>query len=349
MGTLAVIGTWEGITLSAIGRGEVAACVLAGGQGTRLGIDGPKGVYSIGLPSDKSLFQLMAERLVRLKRLASTQQIPPKSPPQLPFLVMTSPINHLETTAFFKKNDFFGLDSKEVVFFQQGTLPAFTSDGKFILESPGVIATSPDGNGGIYPALQRSGTLAWLKDRGVKYLHIFGIDNAVVRPADPRFLGYCIKKGAHVGNKSVWKSSPGEKVGAVARRGDRYCVAEYSELDDTRKEMVDKTGKLVFGAGNISNHFFSVDFLADVVVPNLQSLFHVAHKKIPFADGDGKTVKPTKNNGIKLEAFIFDVFPMAEGCKMAIFEVEREEFAPVKNPPGDKEDSPDTARQILNK
>lgn len=338
---------WSIEGLRAIGRGEVAACLLAGGQGTRLGFDGPKGCYDIGLPSRKPLFQLFVERLRRLIHSAAAQQQAPVPKAHLPFLVMTSPINHDETVDFFAKHDYFGFPSGDVWFFTQGTLPCLTTGGKIILESGGLVATAPDGNGGLYPALQKSGCLGRLKACGVKYMHVFSVDNPLCRPADPRFVGYCISRGADCGNKCVWKASPDEKVGVVARKNGRSSVVEYSELDDARKHQRDSNGRLVFGAGNICNHFFSVDFLIEVVVPDMATLFHLAHKKIAYAGEDGQTVKPEGNNGLKLEAFVFDVFPMSS--RMAILETLREEeFAPVKNAPGSATDSPDVARAMVN-
>jgi len=335
---------WEDAGYAAIGRGEVAACILAGGQGTRLGFDGPKGCYDIGLPSKKTLFQLCVEKICRLVQTAKERGGPSA---RLPFLVMTSPLNDAETRAFFAERSYFGMAEEDVWFFEQGTLPCLTPEGKIIMESAGVVAEGPDGNGGIYPALQQSGCLQRLKDAGVRSLHVFSVDNALSRPADPRFIGYCLSRNADCGNKSVWKSDPEEKVGVVAQRGGRPVVVEYSELDDARKTMRDSKGRLVFGAGNICNHYFTVDFLADVVIPNMATLFHLAHKKISYAGEDGSTVKPESNNGIKLEAFIFDVFPMSS--RMAILETRREEeFAPVKNAPGSPADSPDTARAMVS-
>uniref|UniRef100_A0A7S4UPE1 UDP-N-acetylglucosamine diphosphorylase n=1 Tax=Alexandrium monilatum TaxID=311494 RepID=A0A7S4UPE1_9DINO len=338
------IAQWESSGLAAIGRGEVAACILAGGQGTRLGFDGPKGCYDIGLPSKKPLFQLCVERIIRVVRLAREQG---GASARVPFLVMTSPINDAETKAFFAERKFFGLPEEDVWFFAQGTLPCMTTEGKLIMESAGMVATAPDGNGGLYPALQGSGCMARMQAAGVKYLHVFSVDNALCRPADPRFVGYCISKDADCGNKCVWKASPDEKVGVVAKRDGKSGVVEYSELDEARKNQRDSSGRLVFGAGNICNHFFTVAFLADVVVPNMATMFHLAHKKIPHAGEDGKTVKPDANNGIKLEAFVFDVFAMSS--RMAILETRREEeFAPVKNAPGSATDSPDTARAMVS-
>ncbi|CAE7782761.1 UAP1, partial [Symbiodinium pilosum] len=257
------------------------------------------------------------------------------------------PMTHSQTVSFFEEHNFFGASKDQVWFFEQGTMPCLSPEGKILLESAGSVACNPDGNGGLYPALKRSGCLDRLLDLGVKSLHVFSVDNPLCRPADPRFIGYCLSKSADCGNKCVWKASPDEKVGVVAKKGGRPSVMEYSELDDARKKQCDESGRLVFGAGNICNHFFSVEFLANVVVPNMAAMFHLAHKKIPCAGEDGKTVKPDSNNGVKLEAFVFDVFPMSSN--MAILETRREEeFAPVKNAPGTATDSPDSARAMVN-
>mmetsp|Transcript_34320 Transcript_34320/g.80291 ORF Transcript_34320/g.80291 Transcript_34320/m.80291 type:complete len:475 (-) Transcript_34320:17-1441(-) len=338
------VSSWEDAGLAAVGRGEVAACVLAGGQGTRLGFDGPKGCYDIGLPSKKPLFQLSCEKIRRLVALAKEKG---GAAAKVPFLVMTSPLNHKETMSFFKDNNYFGLDADDVWFFEQGTLPCLTKEGKIILESASVVANAPDGNGGFYPALKKSGCLDRLESSGVKYLHVFSVDNALCRPADIRFVGFAIAKDADCANKCVWKVSPEEKVGVVAKKGGKSSVVEYSELDETNKNRRDDGGRLIFGAGNICNHMFTVRFLADVVIPGMSNLFHLAHKKIPCAGEDGSTTKPVENNGIKLEAFIFDTFSMSS--RMAILETLREEeFAPVKNAPGSATDSPDTARSMVS-
>lgn len=338
------IASWHAAGLEAVGRGEVAACVLAGGQGTRLGFDGPKGCYNVGMPSGKVLFQYMAERIQKLSALAKAAG---GTNARIPFVIMTSPLNHETTTSFFAENAYFGLPAEDVWVFMQGTLPCLTPEGKIILESGGVVATAPDGNGGFYPALQRSGVLARLQEAGVKGIHVFSVDNSLCRPADPTFIGFCLAKDAEVGNKCVWKADPGEKVGVNAKKNGKLTVVEYSELDDEKKSLRDESGRLVFGAGNICNHYFSVQFLADTVIPNMASLFHLANKKIPFAGEDGTTVKPDKNNGIKLEAFIFDTFSLAN--RVAILEGAREEeFAPLKNAPGEAADSPDTARALVS-
>lgn len=185
--------------------------------------------------------------------------------------------------------------------------------------------------------------------RGIKYLHVFSIDNALTTIADPVFVGYCINQNADCGNKVVWKSGPHEKVGVIAEKDGKPCVVEYSEISSEMAERVDANGRLMFGAGNICNHFYTLDFLRDKIMPNLGNLYHVARKKIPCYDEKSQqTVKPESNNGIKMESFIFDIFPLSE--RMAVLDAEREdEFSPVKNAPGSASDSPDTARQHLSK
>ena len=342
------VEAWRSEGLSAIARGAVAACVLAGGQGTRLGFDGPKGFYDVGLPSGKSLFQLMAERVARLRVMAAdAHHDGDVSRVSLPFLVMTSPLNDGATRAFFARHAHFGLPADDVFFFAQGTLPCMTEDGAFILESKCRVATAPDGNGGIYPALRDSGALGELSRRGVQALHVFSVDNALVKPADPVFVGFCRSRGADCGNVVCWKRDAGEKVGVVALRGGRPCVVEYSEISDEDRLRTDGEGKLAFGAGNICNHYFTLDFIQREVLGNQRNLYHIARKKIPAAGEDGAARRPEANNGIKLETFIFDCFPQSRA--MAILGVPRAEyFAPVKNKPGSPSDTPEAARRALS-
>ena len=337
---------WTAVGITAISRGEVAALVLAGGQGTRLGFDGPKGMYDIGLPSHRTLFQLLSERIEKLRRIA--RPAGDAALPSLPFYIMTSPFNHEATVNFFEENNYFGLPPSDVSFFQQGMLPCLTETGKIIMESKGKVAMAPDGNGGIYSALQLSGMLTDMKKRGVQFLHVFSIDNALTKPADPAFMGYCISKQADCGNKVVWKASAHEKVGVIAMKEGKPCIVEYSDITKEMAERTDQEGRLAFGAGNICNHFYSLEFIQKVIVPRLGNMYHVARKKIEYYDDEKQeTVQPKSNNGIKLESFIFDVFPLAQ--KMAVLDVPREEeFAPVKNAPGDPTDSPDTARKLVS-
>ncbi|KAG1699678.1 hypothetical protein DVH05_012571 [Phytophthora capsici] len=338
---------WLDLGLEAVSKGTAGALVLSGGQGTRLGFAGPKGMYDIGLPSGKTLFELFALRILKVQELAKTR-FNLAEWPQIPLLVMTSEMNHDTTVDFFQDNSYFGLSADQVHFFRQGTLPCFANDGKFILETASQLATASDGNGGIYPALKRSGVLDLLSARNVQYLHVFSVDNVLCKVADPVFIGYCVDQDADCANKVVWKTRPDESVGVVAKRNGAYCVVEYSELDRAASEQVDsKTGKLSFGAANICNHFFRLDFLQRCC-NQTDAEYHVAKKKIPHVSSDGtETITPTTNTGIKLETFIFDVFPLSKSMK--VLGVAREdEFAPVKNAPGAASDSPDTARQLIS-
>ena len=321
--------------LHAIQHSTVAAIVLAGGQGTRLGFDGPKGKYDIGLSTGHTLFQLMAERILKLSQIAT-------APTTIPFYIMTSPLNHKETEQYMKDNHNFGLD--HVQCFPQGMLPCLTPDGKIIMESKHNIAMAPDGNGGIYPAMLHSGILNHMIQNGIQYVHVFSIDNALILPADPAFIGYCIQQQADCANKVVPKSQPQEAVGVMAMNSQgKPCIVEYSDMTQEMTELTHPDGSLVYGAANICNHCFSINFLQHVVLPNMGSLYHIANKAIPTFNPD--TGETTTTQGLKLETFIFDVFPLT--TSMAILPIQRqEEFAPVKNATG--VDSPATARDLLS-
>jgi len=339
--------TVEPLGIQAIQKNQVAVVLLAGGQGTRLGFDGPKGIYDLGLHSGKTLFQLISERLVKLTQLVERQC---GSATDVPFYIMTSPMNHETTRSYFESHNYFGLLPNNVIFFEQGVLPCLSIlDGRILMEEPSTIAMAPDGNGGIYPAMERCGILRDMEQRGIQYIHAFSIDNCLVKPADPLFIGYCISQGADCGNKVLWKAHAHEKVGVMAEKDGKPCVVEYSELSMKMAEMIDgSTGKLVFGAANICNHFYTLDFLQTQVLPNMKNMYHMALKKIPVWDDQlQRVVTPEKNNGIKLESFIFDVFSLSN--RMAVMEVLREdEFSPVKNAPGSETDSPETARRMMS-
>jgi UDP-N-acetylglucosamine/UDP-N-acetylgalactosamine diphosphorylase len=325
--------TIQTVGLDAIRKGHVAALVLAGGQGTRLGYDGPKGMYDIGLPSGKTLFHMICDRIHKLTLLAGGGSIP--------FYVMTSPLNHDATVQYFKDHDNFGLETVQC--FPQGMLPCLTEDGKIIMETRSAVAMAPDGNGGIYPSMKHTKVLDDMTKRGVQYLHVFSIDNALVKPADPMFIGHCIHTQADCGNKVLWKVHAHEKVGVMAEMDHKPCIVEYSDITKEMAEQTDENGRLVFGAGNICNHFYTLDFIHNVVNPNLGDMYHIARKQIPCYDP--VTASQSVTPGIKLESFIFDVFPLSKN--MAVVDVERsQEFAPVKNATG--ADSPETARAMVS-
>lgn len=347
---------WRQIGLEVVARGEVGVILMAGGQGTRLGSSAPKGCYDIGLPSHKSLFQYQAERIARLQIVAEKEFDKPKGSVIIPWYVMTSGPTRRDTENFFKANNYFGLSPPNVIFFEQGTLPCLTNDGKVILESPSRVAVAPDGNGGVYAATRsplspndKSHTvLSDLEKRKILYVHAYCVDNCLVRVADPVFIGYSIQKKADCAAKVVPKATPTESVGVVACRGDKFSVVEYSEITQEQAEKRDpKTGELAFRAGNIANHFYTTAYLNRVESFEHELAFHIARKKIAYVDIEtGETIKPAKPNGMKLELFVFDVFPFTK--RFAVLEVERkEEFSPLKNAPGTGADDPGTSRADL--
>ncbi|KAJ4002294.1 UDP-N-acetylglucosamine diphosphorylase [Lentinula boryana] len=346
---------WRRIGLEAVSKGQVGVLLMAGGQGSRLGSSAPKGCYDIGLPSHKSLFQYQAERISRLQTVAEQEFGKNAGTVIVPWYVMTSGPTRRDTEAFFKEHSYFGLSPKNVILFEQGTLPCLTMEGKVFLETPGSVAVAPDGNGGLYAATRsplESGdksrtVLSDLAQRNIIYVHAYCVDNCLVRVADPVFIGYGISKQADCAAKVVPKASPTESVGVLACKGGRFNVVEYSEISKEQAERRDPSGELVFRAANIVNHFYTTNYLKLVQDFEEQMTFHIARKKIPHVDlATGQIVKPTKPNGMKLEMFVFDVFPYTE--RFAVLEVQRsQEFSPLKNAPGTGSDDPETSRRDL--
>ncbi|TQD98386.1 hypothetical protein C1H46_015987, partial [Malus baccata] len=330
---------WWKMGLKAIYEGKLGVLLLSGGQGTRLGSSDPKGCFNIGLPSGKSLFQLQAERILCVQRLAA-QAINEGSaaPLQIHWYILTSPFTDESTRKFFESHKYFGLEADQVTFFQQGTIPCVSKDGRFIMETPYRVAKAPDGNGGVYSALKSSRLLEDMATRGIKYVDCYGVDNTLVRVADPTFLGYFIDKGV----SAAAKAYPQEKVGVFVRRGKGgpLTVVEYSEMDSSLASAINQeTGRLRFCWSNVCLHMFTLDFLNQVANGlEKDSIYHLAEKKIPSIHG--------QSMGFKLEQFIFDAFPYAPST--ALFEVLREEeFAPVKNANGSNFDTPDSARLLV--
>lgn len=332
---------WWKMGMKAISEGKLAVLLLSGGQGTRLGSSDPKGCFNIGLPSGKSLFQLQAERILCAQKLAA-QSVNEAGFVPIHWYIMTSPFTDDATRKFFESHKYFGLEADQITFFQQGTIPCVSKDGRIIMESPYKVAKAPDGNGGLYSALKYSRLLEDMATRGVKYLDCYGVDNALVRVADPTFLGYFIDKGVAAAAKVVRKAYPQEKVGVFVRRGKGgpLSVVEYSELDQSLASAINQeTGRLRFCWSNVCLHMFTLDFLNQVANGlEKDSIYHLAEKKIPSIHG--------QTLGYKLEQFIFDAFPYAPST--ALFEVLREEeFAPVKNANGSNFDTPDSARLLV--
>lgn len=347
--------SYRSVAFQALRLGQIAAVIMSGGQGTRLGYHGPKGIYDINLPSHKSIFQLHIERIRKIRSLtlawaqrSSNNNNSSNEKISIPIYVMTSDLNHQQIQEYFAENNYFDYPAEDIVFFEQGLEPCFDLSGKILLDSTESLSLAPDGNGGLYKALQHSGSLADMNRRGVQHLHIYGIDNVMTKSLDPLFLGICLAQDVECGNKVVWRASKAEKVGVTADLAGKMHILEYSEIPASLAETEDDEGKLLFGAANICNHYVQVAFLQNTVLPSLSSTYHIAKKKIPYYDPvSQKTVVPTFVNGVKLEMFIFDVFPLA--TRWTVVEVLREdEFAPVKNEPGNIADSPDTARQLIS-
>ncbi len=318
-----------------ISAGKVAAFVVAGGQGTRLGFDGPKGDFRISPVNDKTLFQLFAETIAAVSKTYQTL---------CPWYIMTSSLNHAETREIFRSNDYYGLDEKYVFIFEQGTLPNFGLDGKILLADKANIARSPDGHGGSLKALYRSGALEDMKKRGVELLSYFQVDNPLINIFDPLFIGLHALDQAEMSSKAVIKTGPKEKVGNFCLVDGSLTVIEYSDLPDHLAEKRNADGSLTFQLGSIAIHIISTSFVERLNAKGFSLPLHKAVKKIPHIDQHGNPVEPTEPNGIKLETFVFDAVPLAS--KSIILQTLRsQEFAPTKNATG--VDSVETSRQMM--
>ena len=316
-------------------QGKVAALVVAGGQGTRLGFDAPKGCFPICPISQNSLFQLHAESILAMGRRYGRP---------VPLYVMTSGATDALTQDYFVRNHFFGLDHDDVRFFVQPMLPALTADGRLVLEDRGCVLMSPNGHGGTLGALRDSGMLDDMERRGVEEVSYFQVDNPLIRQVDPLFVGYHRLAGAQMSSKAIPKRDPEEKLGAFGRQDGRVVIVEYSDL--TKEQMYRRRpdGSLVFGLGSPAMHVISVAFVKRMTGGDLALPFHVAEKAQPVVDDSGDVVQPQGKNIRKFETFIFDALRFA-GASI-IMEVRREdEFSPVKNATG--EDSPATARRDM--
>ncbi len=327
-----------------IAAGRVAAFTVAGGQGTRLGFDGPKGAYPGGPVTGKPLFQIFAEGILAAGR---------KYDAVVPWYIMTSPLNDRATRDFFEKHDFFGLDRANVMFFQQGVMPSLDmKTGDLLLAEKGSIASNPDGHGGSLRALFNSGALDDMEARGVQYISYTQVDNPLVRMIDPLFIGLHAEaedSSAEMSSKMVRKAAAKEKVGNFCRANGRTIVIEYSDLPDELAEATNSDGSLKFNAGSVAIHIMGVDFvrrlnLSEAGVGGFSLPFHRAEKRVPYVDpATGERVEPSEPNAVKLEAFVFDALPFCQNS--IVYETRREdEFAPIKNATG--LDSVETSAQI---
>ncbi len=318
--------------------GAVAFLLVAGGQGTRLGFDDPKGMFPIGPVSKKPLFQIHAEKVLALKRRYGAR---------MPLLVMTSPATDEATRKWFTRRNFYRLPPDDVWFFCQGTMPALDlATGRLLLDAPGRLCLSPNGHGGTITGLFDSKLLERLKERGIRTISYFQVDNPLVNLADCVFLGRHLAADAAVSSKVLPKTGPKEKVGNFALLDGRCAMIEYSDLPDEWAAETDERGQLVLWAGNPAIHLFDVAFLLKIAAEAGRLPWHLARKKVPFLDEAGKLVTPEEVNALKFERFIFDVLPQAERWSI-LPTVREEEFAPVKNKDGEKVDTPTTARALM--
>lgn len=304
--------------------GKVACLTVAGGQGTRLGFDGPKGALPISPIRRKPLFRLFAEQIRHAGDIYGRP---------MPWLIMTSPTNDAATKAFFDANDYFGLAREQVMFFTQGVMPAIGTDGRILLEAKDRVAVSPDGHGGTLRAIHRSDVLDKLRSAGYSVLSYFQVDNPLIHPVDPLFIGLHDQAGAQISSKTIAKAGPTEKVGNFCQSGGRLMVIEYSDLPDALAHATDSAGRRLFDAGSIAIHLFDVNFVADLNRGGFALPFHRAVKKVPHIDAAGRAVAPASPNAVKLETFVFDALPLAE--RTLVWATRREEeFAPAKNASG---------------
>lgn len=319
-----------------LAEGRVAALVVAGGQGTRLGFPGPKGALPLGPVTGRSLFEQQAQKL---RRAAARFGRP------VPWLVMTSHTTDAATRELFRREGFFGLAEEDVLFFRQASLPALDDDGRILLEAPGRIALAPDGHGGCFTALAVSGVLEAIEARGITCLAYYQVDNPLVRIADPVFLGLHALRGAEMSLKVVSKRDPGEPAGTLVARDGRLEVVEYTEVPEQEAGRRDAAGRLVFWAMSIGIHLLEVALARRVAQDAERWLpWHVARKRVPCVDAEGRTRVPEQPNARKHERFVFDALSATRGA--TALEVRREdEYAPIKNPSGCL--SPQSARRAL--
>ena len=349
---------------AALRAGRVAAFTVAGGQGTRLGYDGPKGTFIVTPLKGKTLFQVFAEK---------SKAVGLRHGRPIPWFIMTSHANHAQTEAFFAEHDYFGLDRGRVHLFRQGRMPAVDFAGRILLESPSSLALSPDGHGGSLRALHRSGALDLMRAEGIDTISYFQVDNPIVRCVDATFIGFHLLAGSEMSSKMITKAYPGEKVGHFCRQNGKVCVVEYSDMPPAMQQETNPDGTLRFSAGSIAIHVIDREFarrmaggaekpetgnlkfeggpafrsqpsdFSPQVSSSAPSLpFHRADKKITTIDAAGRPVKPVLANGVKFELFVFDALPFARNA--IVIETDRaDDFSPVKNAEG--VDSPRTARE----
>lgn len=323
------------VGLSAIRNGKVAAVLLAGGQGTRLGWDKPKGTFNIGLTRPLYIFECLIRNLQDVTSLAGCS---------IPLYIMTSDKNNADTVAFFEEHDYFGYGKENIHFFVQEMAPSVSFEGELFLDAPDTLSLSPNGNGGWFTSLEKAGYLEQLRRDGIEWLNAFAVDNVCQRICAPDFIGATILSGSDCGAKVASKAFPTEKLGVLCLEDGKPSIVEYYEMTDDMINLRDDRGELLYRFGVILNYLFKIDSLVEIA--NRRLPIHVVEKKIPHIDHSGVLVKPSEPNGYKFESLILDMIHMMDSC--FAYEIVREkEFAPVKNATG--VDSVESARELLQK
>ncbi len=321
-----------------LARGQLGVALVAGGQGTRLGFDKPKGMFPIGPVSGRTLFEILAAKVAAIAQRYAVR---------VPLYLMTSPATHADTLAYFADHDNLGLPSEDLHIFCQGTMPAVDmSTGKLLMADAGQLATSPDGHGGMLAAIARSGLLDDMSRRGLTQLFYLQVDNPLTPIGDAELLGHHLQAGSQMTTLAVAKQRPLERVGNVVSVDGQVRIIEYSDLPDEEAQRLTDGGALALWAGNTAIHLFEVDFLRRMSVADHALPFHVARKKVPYFTVDGVVAEPEAPNAVKFERFIFDLLPHA--ARALVIEAAAEEvFAPVKNASGEPRDTPETVRQQM--
>lgn len=322
----------------ALAAGKIGVLLVAGGQGSRLGFDHPKGLYPIGPVSKASLLQIHFQKVLAAARRYGAS---------VPVYVMTSPVTHDEQDTFLEEHARFGLPADDVVLFRQGTMPAVDAKtGKLLLAEKDSLFLSPDGHGGTVAALATSGAIEHMRRRGIEHLFYLQVDNPLTPIADPAFIGHHLLAGSELTSVAVAKQTPQDRLGVFAVIDGQTQVIEYSDLPNDVAEKRDASGTLVFWAGSIAVHTFSVAFLERALSLKDALPFHIARKKVPFIGDDGKLVEPKEPNALKFERFIFDLLPHARN-PLVVEYPEEDVFAPLKNAPGASRDTPEYVHEFI--
>lgn len=324
---------FKAIGLEAIRAKKVGAVLLAGGQGTRLGLDQPKGVLNIGITKELYLFECLINNLMLVVKEAGTS---------IPLYIMTSEKNHKESVEFFKEHHYFDYPKEDIIFFKQQMAPSVDYNGKIYLEEKGKISLSPNGNGGWFTSMDRAGVLEDIHKRGIEWLNVFAVDNVLQKIADPCFLGATIQSGCVSGAKVVSKAEPQEKVGVLCLEDGKPSIVEYYEMTEEMIHSRTKTGELSYRFGVILNYLFRVDKLEEIM--NHYMPVHIVEKKIPYINAQGILVKPEVPNGYKFETLVLDMIHELDNC-LPYEVVRNKEFAPIKNKTG--VDSLESARELM--